>query len=288
MEYKRTCLNCGKEFTTTCNGCVNCSIKCKGEYQFKNTIKRIENENNIEDLKIWLEKKYSKEMQTFRWIAKTLSINNRTVPKLLKHFNITIRHGSEAVKAQWATEEKRNIRRKPNEYVLKEDHAEIKIYRKTKDKYDTVLIDLEDVEKCKKHHWTVSQGYVNYAYIENKKRFNVKLYRYLLNVPDGKLVDHINGKPLDNRKSNLRICTYLENAWNKIKSNSSRTEFKGISKRKNGKYQVGIGYKGKKIYIGTFANKQDAIKARKEAELKYFGEYSYLNRNKVINPKAAE
>lgn len=31
------------------------------------------------------------------------------------------------------------------------------------------------------------------------------------------------------------------------------------------------------IYLGGFINKDDAIKARKEAEEKYFGEYSYDN-----------
>ena len=31
----------------------------------------------------------------------------------------------------------------------------------------------------------------------------------------------------------------------------------------------------KQIHLGTFKNKEDAIKARKEAEMKYFGEHRY-------------
>ena len=31
---------------------------------------------------------------------------------------------------------------------------------------------------------------------------------------------------------------------------------------------------GKTYYLGIFANFEDAVKARKEAEMKYFGEFS--------------
>jgi len=47
------------------------------------------------------------------------------------------------------------------------------------------------------------------------KRIYESLHRYLMgNVPKGMVIDHINRKPLDNRKSNLRIVTYEENAYN--------------------------------------------------------------------------
>ena len=41
-----------------------------------------------------------------------------------------------------------------------------------------------------------------------------------------------------------------------------------------------IGFNGQKIKLGRFKNKEDAIKARKEAEEKYFGEHSYDNSQK--------
>lgn len=46
---------------------------------------------------------------------------------------------------------------------------------------------------------------------------------------------------------------------------------KGVCLRKRtGKWDVNIGFKNRKIYVGTFPNLEDAIKARKEAEAKYF------------------
>ena len=51
---------------------------------------------------------------------------------------------------------------------------------------------------------------------------------------------------------------------------------KGIFKR-SGKWQVRIMYNYKNIYLGRYTNKEDAIKARKQAEIKYFGKY----RNKL-------
>jgi len=282
MAYKRICANCGEKFTTTDKRTINCSRKCKGEYQFKGNIKRIEKEKQIGNLKNWLIQKYSKENQTFRRIMHELDITNRTVRKLLDYYKISVRHGSEAVKAQWATKEKRDARRKPNIYIEKSNYTEIKVYKKSKKIYGTVLIDKEDTEKCKKYHWNIIDGYPKHTYVKNDKKTSICMYRYLINVPKEKIIDHINGNRLDNRKCNLRICTKLENSWNRRMYYDSKTGIKGVHHTENSKFEASITYKGKQICLGRFENKQDAIEAREKAELKYFGEYSYLNRDKNL------
>ena len=66
-----------------------------------------------------------------------------------------------------------------------------------------------------------------------------------MNAKDGEEVDHINGNTLDNRKSNLRICTHAENLRNK-NTKSKITGFKGVVYKKDSwrksNYQARIGW----------------------------------------------
>lgn len=66
----------------------------------------------------------------------------------------------------------------------------------------------------------------------------------------------------------VRICTINPEAK---MGKRGRTGIRGITyKTKRGAYVVSIGLKGKMIYIGQFKNLDDAIKARKDAEEKYY------------------
>ena len=96
----------------------------------------------------------------------------------------------------------------------------------------------------------------------------------ILDKPKNFVVDHINGNKLDNRRSNLRICTCKENLRNVSASKNNKTGHLGISLTKFGRYRARIMVDGKEIRLGNYVNLEDAIKARKKAEIKYFGEYS--------------
>ncbi len=145
-----------------------------------------------------------------------------------------------------------------NEIILHDDYAEIVIYNNECKEVAKVLIDLEDVERCKKYKWFFS----GHGYITNSKY--IKLHRFITNCPKDMEVDHINHNKLDNRKSNLRICTHQQNTMN-VSNN-----IKGVcfDKSRN-KWIAHI--KGKNL--GRFSTYEEAIKARKEAEIKYFGNY---------------
>jgi hypothetical protein len=156
----------------------------------------------------------------------------------------------------------------PNDIIEYGDYAEIIIYDKNCKEVARALIDLEDVDKVKDMKWYTSHGYVLNK--QNKQR----LHRFIMNCPDGMVIDHINHNRLDNRKSNLRICTQHQNNMNQGIRNNNTSGIIGVSfDRQKNKWMAYITYNGRKIHLGSFNTKEEAIQARKNAEIEYFGEY---------------
>jgi hypothetical protein len=103
-----------------------------------------------------------------------------------------------------------------------------------------------------------------------------KRIRIVTKAKAGDYVDHINGDRLLNTRSNLRICTPLQNQMNRYKS-------KGYHMEEDGKWRVRIRVNGKAISIGKFWNEEEARDARILAEQKYFGIYA-PNRGCYVRP----
>ena len=72
----------------------------------------------------------------------------------------------------------------------------------------------------------LSDGYPIIIRGTNPRKY-IQLSRFVMNAPKGRLVDHINGDRLDNRRKNLRIVTARQNALNR-KSKPS-TGFFGVT-----------------------------------------------------------
>ena len=118
----------------------------------------------------------------------------------------------------------------------------------------------------------VPPGRKDLFYFQHRtKQGIIEMHRFIMNFPKGKYVDHINHNTLDNRKCNLRICNNADNIRNgKIRTNN-KSGYNGIcfDKSRN-KWLAGIKVNYKRIFLGRYVNIEDAIKARKEAEKKYF------------------
>ena len=83
-----------------------------------------------------------------------------------------------------------------------------------------------------------------------------------------KHIDHINGIPSDNRVENLRSVTHKENHKNQVIPRSNTSGVMGVSWHKlTKKWQSNISINGKNTYLGLFSDKNEAIKARKQAEI---------------------
>jgi hypothetical protein len=145
----------------------------------------------------------------------------------------------------------------------------VKIPLGNSDKFS--LIDLEDLDRIKGYNWCINckSGRFQYVITKHGKR-KIKLHRLILDEPEGMFVDHINHDTLDNRRCNLRLVTNGQNMQNSIRV---RTE-KGVSFHKRiEKFQAYISLNKKRIYLGYYKEPEDAIQARKQAEIKYHGNY---------------
>jgi hypothetical protein len=143
-------------------------------------------------------------------------------------------------------------------------------------KGDVFYFDLEDYNKIKDYYWYIKDGYVITPKDSHTNQC-YRMHRIVIEAPDGIQVDHINHNTFDNRKENLRLVSNQQNQMN-------RYNVKGIYwNNECNKWNAKIGFNGKSIDLGLYDDKNDAIKARKEAEEKYFGEYSYDNSMRISN-----
>lgn len=151
-------------------------------------------------------------------------------------------------------------------------------------KLNNNLIDDEDYELIKNYSWQVwisNKSNTLYAKttIYKPRKKTISLHCLIMNVINPKIkVDHINGNGLDNRKSNLRLCTHQENCCNRTKSKKCLSKFKGVSYyRQLNKWSAYIRNNYKLQYLGIYKNEIDAAKAYNEKAIELFGEFAKLN-----------
>jgi hypothetical protein len=118
--------------------------------------------------------------------------------------------------------------------------------------------------------YMVSRGYLG-AQIDGKPYL---LHRLAWLITHGSWpddgIDHINGDPSDNRLANLRDVDSTANNRNKILPNTNKSGVMGVNwEKKYTKWRAQIQVDGKGLHLGYFTNKEDAISARKEADIKY-------------------
>lgn len=120
---------------------------------------------------------------------------------------------------------------------------------------ETIVND-EDFEYLNQFRWQLdSDGYAvrhNLAH-EGKRGSKKRMHRVILSTPKGLLVDHVNGDRLDNRRENLRNCTFVDNARNAKRHASNASGFKGVYWNKREKKWKGhIRTNNKSIHLGYF------------------------------------
>lgn len=108
--------------------------------------------------------------------------------------------------------------------------------------------------------------------IGGKKQKTISLHRTIVGMmPNGAVVDHINGDTLDCRRENLRITNRTVNNRNRVGAQkNSTTGILGVYPRGR-RYGAMIRNGGKQIHLGTFLSLEEAAEARASAEINLWG-----------------
>ncbi len=135
------------------------------------------------------------------------------------------------------------------------------------------MVDAADYEWVMTMKWCASRSGCNkrcYAVSGTGRRHRpISLHRFILRAKKGQIIDHIDGNPLNNRRSNLRFCTQAQNIRN---SAPRKGKFKGVCWVKgNERWRS-------QICLGFFKTAEDAARAYNRAAAGLFGEYARLNK----------
>lgn len=151
----------------------------------------------------------------------------------------------------------------------------LKIISPEKESY--TIVDDEDYELVCGYRWRLHRGYVQAC----TKGTTIHVHRLILGLkPKVGIVDHIDGNPLNNQKSNLRLCTSSQNSMNRRKSIVNKSGYKGVCWRynTNGKNWCATIYKNaKQFHLGYFWTAEEAAKVYDEKALELFGDFARLN-----------
>jgi hypothetical protein len=145
------------------------------------------------------------------------------------------------------------------------------------------LVDEEDFPQLSRWSWYLTRPYGRHqgGYVlrsSGGKKF--LLHRVVTDAPLDLVVDHRNFNKLDNRKSNLRVCTNkLNSAHRRSKQKNNTTGFVGVRRAYNGrgyssdKWMVFVAHK----YRGRFPSKKEAAEEYNRVARKMYGEFAFQN-----------
>lgn len=136
------------------------------------------------------------------------------------------------------------------------------------------LVDRDDAHLVAVHLWNFSYPYaVTGIRRADGKRATIGMHRLIMGAQPGQFVDHINSNGLDNRRSNLRICTTAQNLANARLSGPDY--YRGISFY--GKKWVAKCTHGSRRLVGEAATAEEAAALYDTFARELHGEFARLN-----------
>jgi hypothetical protein len=138
------------------------------------------------------------------------------------------------------------------------------------------IVDAADFDWLNQYIWHLrgsSRGIYYAARTERGK--TILMHREIMQTPPGKVVDHKNHNPINNRRGNLRNCTRQQNRCNQ-RPRGNQSGFVGVYPHGK-KWRAAIHSGGKVVYQEDFDDKVEAAKARDRKAYEIFGVFAYLN-----------
>lgn len=134
-------------------------------------------------------------------------------------------------------------------------------------------IDAQDYHKVKDWCWSEVKGKgTNFTRIQARINGETILMHIYLGYSN---YDHVDRNELNNRRHNLRPCTITQNNMNKSVRSDNTSKITGVSfDKQRMQWMVRLQVDKQVKYRKRFDNKEDAIRARLNAEKEYFGEFA--------------
>jgi len=153
------------------------------------------------------------------------------------------------------------------------------------------LLDEEDLPLVIKYRWHLrrqknkKRGHddaIEYPIFKNSDHKKaIVMYHLIMPIKPGQVIDHINGNRMDNRKSNMRICSQRENSKNNGISRNNESGYKGVFKDKRYKnrdvWTFALKNDGRVIHETGFASPEEAARAYDAKAIALHGPYARLN-----------
>ena len=140
------------------------------------------------------------------------------------------------------------------------------------------IVDAEDYYQLSKFNWYAKpDGKTIYAGRTDDRKAII-MHRVIMGAPDHLSVDHIDHNGLNNRRSNLRLCTKAQNSRNVFSYKGSTSKYKGVCwYKKGGKWSAKIKLNNKTYHLGHFEDEIAAAKAYDKKAVELHGEFACLN-----------
>ena len=141
------------------------------------------------------------------------------------------------------------------------------------------IIDADDVPLVEDFNWHISStGYaVRGIWKSDRSVIQELMHRRITDAPKGRDVDHVNHNRLDNRKSNLRVCSRSQNNYNRRINSNNTSGYKGVTWNKGcARWQAQMRINGVLKNLGYFETSEEANIAYQEASKINHGEYRYV------------